>query len=102
MSEPEFLMLRREPYATGPLEPDSFVLPENVWAISCGVDCQVNRLEVVLVGWGLGEEMWILEARSIPGNLAQSSFWPGLENYIYPHSLERSLRRRASGDGDWR
>jgi phage terminase large subunit GpA-like protein len=82
MTEPEFLMMRREPYASGPLEPDSFVLPQKVWAISCGVDCQVNRLEVVLVGWGLGEEMWILEARSIPGNLGQAEFWQELENYI--------------------
>ena len=49
----ENLRLRCEPYQ--PMKP-----PIGVVFITCGVDVQENRIVVVLRGWGIGEESWLI------------------------------------------
>jgi len=43
-------------------------VPDEVLEIVCAVDVQQNRLEVRTWGFGLGEEMWLLDKRQIIGN----------------------------------
>lgn len=55
------LELRAEAYA-------ELVAPKGVLLITAGVDVQGDRLALILVGWGRGEESWRLYWGEIPGN----------------------------------
>lgn len=66
--EPEGLLARREPY--GPQ-----ALPPGVLLITVGGDVQDDRIECQLLGWGAGEECWILEQRVIRGNPGDRRLW---------------------------
>lgn len=54
--------------------------PENlpVALITAGVDVQKDRLEVTLVGWGMGEEAWVLDHVILQGDTAQPEVWADL------------------------
>lgn len=54
--------------------------PENlpVALITAGVDVQKDRLEVTLVGWGMGEEAWVLDHLILQGDTAQPEVWSEL------------------------
>ncbi len=45
-------------------------LPEGVLVLTAGVDVQDDRLEVEVVGWGVGEESWGIHYRSFVGDPA--------------------------------
>lgn len=45
-------------------------LPEGVLVLTAGVDVQDNRLEVEVVGWGVGEESWGIYYKSFIGDPA--------------------------------
>lgn len=79
----DVLMQRREPI----LE-----VPGAVGIVTLAVDVQDNRLEVLTVGWGVGEERWVLEHREIAGNLAESAPWNELEQLV-----RRTLDREDGG-----
>jgi len=51
-----------------------------VWRITAGVDVQKDRLEVSVVGWGAGEESWLLDHVILPGDTAQPQVWLDLES----------------------
>ncbi|MGH7267393.1 MAG: terminase gpA endonuclease subunit, partial [Candidatus Rokuibacteriota bacterium] len=70
--EPHVLLLRRESYG-----PDVDA-PARVLAATMGVDCQDDRLELLVVGWGLGEEAWLLDRGLIPGDTSRPEPWQGL------------------------
>lgn len=50
--------------------------------ITAGVDCQKNRLEITIVGWGAGEEAWILDHHIIPGDTAAEEPWHELAELL--------------------
>lgn len=54
--------------------------PENlpIALITAGVDVQKDRLEVTLVGWGMGEEAWVLDHVILQGDTAQPHVWEDL------------------------
>ncbi len=52
---------RAEPYA-------EMVAPKGVLLVTVGVDVQGDRLALVIVGWGRGEESWRLYWGELPGN----------------------------------
>ncbi len=54
-------------------------LPDDVVVVTGGVDVQMNRLEVEIVGWGRGEESWSLDYISLPGNPAEPDVWRQLD-----------------------
>ena len=54
------LLARREEYAAE--------APAGVLVLTAGVDVQDDRLEVEVVGWGMGEESWAIDYRVLWGD----------------------------------
>lgn len=75
------LLARRETYS----EDD---MPEGVLVLTAAVDVQDNRLELDIVGWGVGEESWGIKHEVIIGDPALDSVWHALEEWLL-----RSYRR---------
>lgn len=46
--------------------------------VTAGVDIQKDRIEFSLVGWGHGEEGWLLDHVILPGDTAQPEVWVDL------------------------
>lgn len=57
-------------------------VPAGVGVITAGVDMQEDRLEVELVGWGLGEESWSLAHHVIWGDPTQPEVWEDLKDLL--------------------
>lgn len=65
------LMDRMEDYG-----PD---LPEGVIVLTSAVDVQDDRLELMVKGWGISEESWLIDHRIIWGKYTQWQTWEKLE-----------------------
>jgi len=57
-------------------------LPAGVAVLTAGVDLQVDRAELELVGWGRGEESWSIEYRVFPGDPSAPQLWQALDEYL--------------------
>jgi phage terminase large subunit GpA-like protein len=68
------LLLRREHY---PAE-----VPAGVELLTCGVDTQDDRLEALVVGWGAGEESWIISRETFPGDPETPGPWQELDETL--------------------
>ncbi|MEM7210332.1 MAG: phage terminase large subunit family protein, partial [Pseudomonadota bacterium] len=78
--EPEGLFARREDLGD--------VLPDPVALLTCGVDVQPDRVELTVIGWGAGEEAWVLEHRVITGDASGQELWLALDATLtrkWPH-----------------
>lgn len=75
-------------------EPYRATVPEGVLILTAGVDVQVDRVEIEVVGWGRNEESWAIEYAVIYGDTAarrRSGVWPDLDEFLG--------RRWAAADG---
>jgi len=50
-------------------------LPEGVLFLTAGVDVQGDRLELEVVGWGLGQRSWSIDYRVLSGSTDQMAVW---------------------------
>lgn len=85
------LMERREDY--GPY------VPEDVAVLTAGVDTQDDRLEVEVVGWGLGFETWDVDYKIFYGDPNQPAVWDSLLDYLrtpFDHLLGRKMKVAAT------
>jgi phage terminase large subunit GpA-like protein len=61
-------------------------VPRGVLVLTAGVDVQSGqqnaRLEIEVVGWGLGEESWSVAAHTIQGDPAQPEVWRELDAFL--------------------
>lgn len=57
-------------------------VPDGVLLLTAGVDVQDDRLEVEVVGWGVGKESWGIEYRAIYGDPGQPVVWQQLDEYL--------------------
>lgn len=57
-------------------------IPDGVLVLTCGVDVQDDRLELEVVGWGLGKESWGIEYKVIWGNPGTLGLWEELDDYL--------------------
>lgn len=57
-------------------------IPSKVQALTAGVDVQDDRLEVELVGWGVGEESWGIYYKQFIGSPGQSDVWDQLDRFL--------------------
>ncbi len=71
----EALYSRRELYELG-------TVPDGVVFITCGVDVQMDRLELEVVGWGKGMESWSLDYQVLAGDTAQPAVWRELSKFV--------------------
>jgi len=82
------LASRREAY--GP------IIPEGVAVLTAGVDVQDDRIEVVVKGWGRGEESWLIEWATLRGRPeTDPKVWADLDALLlraWAHDLGTSLR----------
>lgn len=72
--EIDYLEKRREYYDAD--------VPDGVLVIVAGVDTQGDRVEVQVVGFGVGKEMWAIEYKQIMGDTNQSTVWEQLDEYL--------------------
>lgn len=70
----EMLLKRREWY--------NAELPNGVLVLTAGVDIQDDRLEVEVVGWGVGKESWGIEYKTFYGDPGQQAIWDQLDQYL--------------------
>jgi phage terminase large subunit GpA-like protein len=72
----ESLRARAEPYALRTL-PDP-----RIGLLTAGVDVQADRVAVVVLGWGPGEECWVLDWAELFGDPATSEPWRQLDEVL--------------------
>ncbi|MFZ6767501.1 phage terminase large subunit family protein [Undibacterium sp. Di26W] len=82
-------------------------VPDGVLVITAAVDVQGNRLELKLVGWGVGLESWVLDYVVISGDPAEKATWDKLEEILQTplvRSSGREMKIEATcidaGDGN--
>lgn len=98
LPEPGRLMARGEHW--GDFVPDAVVI------IVAGVDVQMDRLEVEIVGFGKGEESWSLEYHNLPGNPAEPDVWLRLDEVLARKRVSRSrghmsVQATCVDSGNW-
>jgi phage terminase large subunit GpA-like protein len=81
--EASHLLVRREAYAAE--------VPAGVVYITAAADVQDNYVAALVVGWGVGEESWILHYENLPGDPARPEVWAALD------ALLQRPWRHASG-----
>jgi phage terminase large subunit GpA-like protein len=84
--EPHTLLARAEDFAAE--------VPAGACCLTAGVDTQDDRLEVVVIGWGPGEESWIVDARTLPGDPQRKEPWAMLDEVLatpYQHETGAKL-----------
>lgn len=65
------LLARAHPFAAP--------VPMGAAVLTAGIDMQQDRLEVEIVGWGLGEESWSVDYRVLWGDPLRSEVWEELD-----------------------
>lgn len=74
----ETLYNRRESYALG-------VIPKGVCLLTMGVDIQKDRIELEVVGWGIGLESWSVDYKTLVGDTSLNEVWQELRDVINSH-----------------
>lgn len=62
--------------------------------LTAGIDTQDDRLEVLVVAWGPGEEAWIVDRHTLPGDPDKAEVWrmlDGLLDVPYRHETGQTL-----------
>jgi len=72
----EYLYVRREDYETEDEVPDGVLL------ITAGGDVQGDRIEVQIIGWGSGEESWVIDHVVLAGNPGEQAVWKQLDQLL--------------------
>lgn len=72
--EEDALVKRREAY--------SCEVPEGVLVLTAGADVQDDRIEVEVVGWGMGKESWGIEYVTFWGDPGQPVVWKQVDSYL--------------------
>ncbi len=91
VTTPQQLFDRREDYGADRL-------PPGVLLITAGVDVQGDRLEVQFVGWGSGDEAWVLDHVKIFGDPLSGTTWTELDRLLdrdFPHPSGKVLSVEA-------
>lgn len=65
-------------------------LPLGVLALTCGVDVQKNRLEYLVIGWGLQRENYVIDKGIIVGDTMQEQVWNELDYILFEKRYSHS------------
>lgn len=88
--ESHVLLARREVYEDA---------PAGVVCITMGVDVQDDRLEALVIGWGPGEESWLIDRHTLPGDTSQPEPWKMLDELLeheYQHESGQRIPIQAT------
>lgn len=83
--EPNALMERRYPF---PAE-----MPAQALILTAGVDVQRDRLEVEVVGWGIGEQSWSIAYRTFWGDPNYPDVWEAFDDFRHRSWLHQNGHR---------
>lgn len=72
------LLLRRETYAAE--------VPAGAAILTAAVDVQGDRLELLIKGWGRGEESWLIDWTQLWGDPGAPEVWAALEAALFARS----------------
>jgi phage terminase large subunit GpA-like protein len=89
--EPHVLLMRREEVELD--EANRIDAPDGVACLTMGVDVQDDRLELLVTGWGVGEESWLVDRQTLPGNTEQPEPWEMLDEVLNHEYLHASKQR---------
>lgn len=87
------LLLRREVYGA------DLDVPAGACCLTMGVDTQDDRLELLVLAWGPGEECWFIERRTLWGDPARPEPWRELDAVFempYRHASGQRLHIQAA------
>jgi phage terminase large subunit GpA-like protein len=73
--EPHALLSRLEEYGAAQV-------PAGACCLTMGVDVQDDRLEALVIGWGPGEESWLVDRQRLPGDTSQPGPWAELDELV--------------------
>lgn len=73
-AEPDGLKAKAEEYAAQ--------VPRGGLYLTAGVDMQMDRLEVEIVAWGIGEESWSIDYKVLWGDPLGDEVWQDLEDHL--------------------
>ena len=83
-ADPEGLKARREKY-------DPKKVPKRAALVTAGVDVQDDRIEILVVAWGKGDECWLLDHYVINLDPSTNAAWDELSKFLeggYKHQGE--------------
>lgn len=89
--ESSSLLMRREKYDAE--------LPTGVQILTCGVDTQDDRLEALIVGWGIREQSWVIERHTLLGDPSGPEVWSELDELLqrdWQHANGGTMRIQCS------
>jgi phage terminase large subunit GpA-like protein len=87
----EVLMKRGEPYAEG-------TVPAGAAFLTAGVDVQIDRIEVEIVGWGRDFESWSVHYHVLYGDITEPLIWTLLDEILThggPHASGMPMQLQA-------
>lgn len=65
-------------------------VPQGAVLLTAGIDMQEDRLEVEVVGWGLGEESWSVDYQVLWGDPMRADVWADLDDLLDSSYLHQS------------
>lgn len=90
-AESDVLLARREPYDA--------IVPAGAVCLTMGVDVQDDRLEALVIGWGPGEESWVIETQRFSGDPQRPEPWQALDELLaraFVHASGAQLHIQAT------
>lgn len=73
--------------------------PAGVACLTMGVDVQDDRLEALVIGWGPGEESWLVDRQLLTGDTSKPEPWKMLDDLLvrtYIHASGQRLDIKAT------
>lgn len=64
------------------IEPYPAQVPAGACCLTLGIDVQDDRLEGLVLGWGPGEESWLVDRQRLPGDTSQPGPWALLDELL--------------------
>jgi phage terminase large subunit GpA-like protein len=74
---------------------DPDIVPDGAVIVTVGVDVQDNRLAIVMVAWGIGEEAWVLQHCEIYGDPSAAQLWRQLDDVVLSPLTWRNGHKRV-------
>jgi phage terminase large subunit GpA-like protein len=57
-------------------------IPHGCLLLGAAVDCQSNRLEAQIIGFGRGPQIYIIDYATIPGSPLEADTWAAMDDYL--------------------
>ncbi|MEO4030011.1 phage terminase large subunit family protein [Chromobacterium vaccinii] len=79
-------------------------IPKGVLMLTAAVDTQHNRLELLVRGWGVGLESWVIDHQVIMGDPAEEQTWQALDEallseFVHPYGQRMKIAAAAVDSG---